>query len=381
MFWNKLLFIIIVFNFSKPHTFYSSTEFTIQLGDRKYLALLYLKEKIQITIIEIEVISSTYYYIELSLESLCKHNKIFKQYDTLKEAYDCIHKLFEKEKIKLYNIEDSISLRFLMNSASCDNEEVIFKLEEKKMSKDEINEKIRLETNALRKTIKILEQENIALKNIIKDHESRLGYLELKEANIDTKIMTKKSELMLITNELQSKTKKSGIKFTNIFRASRNGNQYNNMNNILIDYIYKNLLILLDTTKGYKFGIFLNKLLNNNDKNNYRYNNIGNNQYFESKSFIFSFDTNKIYYVENYDKIICFNNKCSIDDKTKNCLFIFCNNNLLSTEKKANFLNQVKDFTLDEINGGEKYFNLKEIEIFQITQNKNIHYFYEQNNF
>ena len=115
MFWNKLLFIIIVFNFSKPHTFYSSTEFTIQLGDRKYLALLYLKEKIQITIIEIEVISSTYYYIELSLESLCKHNKIFKQYDTLKEAYDCIHKLFEKEKIKLYNIEDSISLRFLMN--------------------------------------------------------------------------------------------------------------------------------------------------------------------------------------------------------------------------------------------------------------------------
>lgn len=31
-----------------------------------------------------------------------------------------------------------------MNSASCDNEEVIFKLEEKKMSKDEINEKIRL---------------------------------------------------------------------------------------------------------------------------------------------------------------------------------------------------------------------------------------------
>ena len=186
---------------------------------------------------------------------------------------------------------------------------------------------------------------------------------------------------MLIINELQSKTKKSGIKFTNIFRASRNGNQYNNMNNILTDYNYKNLLILLDTIKGYKFGIFLNKLLNNNDKNNYRYNNIGNNQYFESKSFIFSFDTNKIYYVENYDKIICFNNKCSIDDKTKNCLFIFCNNNLLNTEKKANFLNQVKDFTLDEINGGEKYFNLKEIEIFQITQNKNIHYFYEQNNF
>ena len=34
-----------------------------------------------------------------------------------------------------------------MNSAACDNEEVIIKLEEKKMSKEEIDEKVRLETN------------------------------------------------------------------------------------------------------------------------------------------------------------------------------------------------------------------------------------------
>ena len=88
----------------------------------KYLALLYLKENIHITIIEIEVISSSYYYIELSLELLCKHNKIFKQYDILKEAYDCILKLLEKEKIKIYNSDDNISLAFIMNSASCDNE-------------------------------------------------------------------------------------------------------------------------------------------------------------------------------------------------------------------------------------------------------------------
>ena len=208
MVWKRLLFIIIIFNFCKSSTFYSNSEFTIQLDNKKYLALMYLKEKIQITLIEIEVISSIYYYIELSLESLCKHNKIFKQYDTLKDAYDCIHKLFEKEKIKLYTIDNNISLGLIMNSASCANEEVIFKLEEKKMSKDEINEKIRLETNVLRKKIKTLEEENTALKKIINDHESRLGYLELKEINIDTKVMTKKSELMLIINELKSSSKK-----------------------------------------------------------------------------------------------------------------------------------------------------------------------------
>ena len=161
--------------------------------------------------------------------------------------------------------------------------------------------------------------------------------------------------------------KKNGVQLTNRYRASRNGNQYTNIYFIFTNYNYRNLLILIDTIKGYKFGIFLNRITNNNDRYNNRYNNNGNNNYLEPKSFIFSFDTNKIYYVDNYDQMICLNNKCSIDDKTKDCVLNFCNNNLFSTDKKANFINKVMDFTFDEINGGEKYFNIKEIEIFQIS--------------
>ena len=46
------------------------------------------------------------------------------------------------------------------------------------MDKDEINEKVFIETNILIKTIKSLKEENNELKNKIKDYEIRLNSLE-----------------------------------------------------------------------------------------------------------------------------------------------------------------------------------------------------------
>ena len=63
-----------------------------------------------------------------------------------------------------------------MNSASCDNEEVIIQLDEKKMNKEKIDDKVRIETNNLRTKIKMLEEEVKKLDNKINDYESRLIY-------------------------------------------------------------------------------------------------------------------------------------------------------------------------------------------------------------
>ena len=112
-----------------------------------------------------------------------------------------------------------------MKSASCDEEEAIFKLEEKKLAKDEINERVRIETNILRKKITALEEENKNLKNIMNDYDSRLSYLELKQYNIDTKILTKISEYKVFANEIEHKYKKNNINLFLIYRATRDGNQ------------------------------------------------------------------------------------------------------------------------------------------------------------
>ena len=170
-------------------------------------------------------ITPSYYSTNLTLESIYKYNKIFKQFDTLKEIFDCIQKLIEIEKIKIYNKDDTISIGLLMNSASCDNEEAIFKLEEKKLAKDEINERVRIETNILRKKITALEEENKSLKNILNDYDSRLSYLELKQYNIDTKILNKISEYKVFANEIEQKYKKNNINLVLIYRSTRDGNQ------------------------------------------------------------------------------------------------------------------------------------------------------------
>ena len=317
----RFLAILIIINFciSRKDVHH---EYTIKADNKQFLALIYLKEKIQITLTETGVISSSYFFTELTLESLCKYNKIFKQYDTLEDAYDCIIKLFEKEKIRIYNYNDKFSLGFIMNSASCDNEEVIIKFEEKKMKKEEIDENIRMEINNLRKQIKILIKENHELKEKNKDFELRLDYLELKDEKIDTKI-----------NNMNSRIR------------------YNN-----------NIIMLFHTIKGIKFGVFLYEGLNNN----YRNNN-GNNYSINPKSFIFSLERKKIFYIENENKIICFSNKCPTDKQEKDYLINIYSSNILAEDKRMNFINNISNLSGNEINAGDKYFNLQEFEIFQVS--------------
>ena len=200
---KHIVLIIILFSLNsyECRAFEADKEYIIQVGDKKYIAFIYLKETIKISLMEIEIISSSYYYVDLTLELLCKYNKIFKQYDTLEEAYNALQKLFEREKVKIYNLNENIKIGFIMNSATCDNEEVIIEFKEKKMDKDEIDEKLRTEINILTKKIKVLEKEVKNLENKIMDYELRLNYLELKEGGLDTKIIYKKSELQFIIDE------------------------------------------------------------------------------------------------------------------------------------------------------------------------------------
>ena len=65
------------------------------------------------------------------------------------------------------------------------------------MSKDEISEKVRIETNILKK-IKDLKEEINELKNKMKDYESKFHYLELRDENFNTKIITKNRNCYLL---------------------------------------------------------------------------------------------------------------------------------------------------------------------------------------
>ena len=118
--------------------------------------------------------------------------------------------------------------------------------------------------------------------------------------------------------------------------------------------------------------IYINKESNNNKNNNYNYNNYNYYQKKKTntiipKSFLFSLNNNQIYYMENFDNIICFNNKCT--NEGNKCLINICNNNLLITEKNKEYLLNVKDISNGEKTESNKYLNIQEIELFQISYN------------
>ena len=123
-----------------------------------------------------------------------------------------------------------------MNSASCDNEEVIIQLDEKKMNKEKIDDKVRIETNNLRTKIKMLEEEVKKLDNKINDYESRLIYFELKEEGIDTKIINKMSEFKFIKDEFKENYNKNSIAFSLQYRATKHRDQYNQIISIIGNY-------------------------------------------------------------------------------------------------------------------------------------------------
>jgi len=208
---------------------------------------------------------------------------------------------------------------------------------------------------------------------MLKDYDLRLSYLELKDLKIDSKIITKSLDLEIFKNELEQKYKKDNINIDLVHRASRDGNLFDSLNSLITRYNYKNLLILFQTKKGLNFGIFINDESNNKRDNYYNYDyDYYNNQNSKKrvlipKSFFFSFSNNQIYYLDNYEKLICFNNVCPNEDNK--CLINFCSNDLLNSDKNMNDFITFKNISFGSMNESNKYFNLQEIEVFQVNYN------------
>ena len=92
------------------------------------------------------------------------------------------------------------------------------------------------------------------------------------------------------------------------------------------------------------------------------------------KSFLFSFNNNQIYYLDSYDKIICFNNVCPNEDNK--CSINFCNDDLINNDKNIDIFIKVKNISFGTVNENNKYFKLQEIEVFQV----NYYNYYNYNN-
>lgn len=377
------IYIILYFLFMLPiipndkslSTNKESKQFKILSNNKQFLINLILSDVIHITLIEQDSISQIYDHVDLTLENLGKYNKVFKMYDTLEEAYKCLELLFLKEKVSIHISKEKISIVFIMNTPTGEEKEIFIPLEKRTMNTTEINDRLCYEITELKKRIKVLENENTSFKNIIKNLESKLKILidklddkisndnKTKKHNniidiINSKIINKFEDFEFIINRIKEISPNKNIRFNLLYRATKDGDQISTFHSKCDNKIQ--VLVLYHTMKGVKFG---------------GYTDIGfdssRNWKQDLKSFIFSIDKKKIYNAVGGKKQIgCYNNNGPSFGFNNVAIYLFDNVSILSQNNQHRTNDAITSFSElqnYEINNGEQYFNLQELEVFQIV--------------
>ena len=325
--------------------------------------------KLMFMIRQINIITNYYYKCAFALDELKSLNKIFRIFDTIDEVFKELCILFDNKRVSLkIESHEILIILHISNISSSKTEEVILKIPQIIYNKDEKIElmlqdikEIKKSKINLEKKIEILEKENEKLIQTINELKITVKELvdeKLKKEKyyINSKIIDEIEETKLLYDRIINKGffKNKNIKFQLIYRASRDGDSSSIYKKKILDI--KNLLCIIQTKKGCKFGGFT-EVSPDYSK-----------QYFNDKNaFIFSLNKMKIYdyledncsvqFTEGYGPIFTFG-FCVV---SKN--FFKGENNNVSDKSNSRFYYQDNDY---EINDGESKFSINELEIFQI---------------
>ena len=213
------------------------------------------------------------------------------------------------------------------------------------------------------------------LSNEISSLKTRISYLEKENRNFQTKlsiiekylapqindqiilkqkilsdIITNINELDIINKRLLRQNKRTV--YTLIYKATRDGDKAESFHQMCDSY--NNTVVLIKTLKGRRFGGFTHETWDGEDQNK-----------VDNRAFLFSIDKQKVYNViKNEEAIGCY--KLNGPDFCGWQIVIqdnfLSNKQCYTGEKEMNYRTD-EDY---ELNGGEKYFGVQELEVFQV---------------
>ena len=208
--------------------------------------------------------------------------------------------------------------------------------------------------SALNNRVSTLEKENINLKTKLSIFEKYLtpqinDQIKLKE-KILSDIITNINELDVINKRLLRQNKRTV--YTLIYKATRDGDKAEIFHTMCDSY--NHTVVLIKTLKGRRFGGYTYEKWEGEDVNK-----------VDNRSFLFSIDKQKVYNViRNEEAIGCY--KLNGPDFCGWQIVIqdnfLTNKQCYTGEKETNFRTD-EDY---ELNGGEKYFGVQELEVFQV---------------
>jgi len=363
-------------------------EYKINLKNKNFLLKLgkIINSKKIVFIIEQEsnTLNNYLYRSEYSLDELKIIHKLFRVFDSIGEAFEEISGILNNKKILIKEESSQINLYLTLSNLSSKTEDICIKIKKKYLSEDKINEKIINELNEIKNALKEekiknenlkhlvdeLIKDNNTLKNEVKellDWKNKTEKISNNNINknqniIDSKIINKKEEIDLLSNRLTSKgfIKNSKVSFNLLYRASRDGDSPSNYHNKCDGKI--NTLCVIQTIKGCKFGGYTEAKIKSNNCDDDK----------DPNSFVFSLNKMKIY--ENMKKnenAVCHstnwgpifrNDAFAVWNKD----FFSYNEHRVGARYQSNFGVMNEDY---EINNGDMYFSIKELEVFQIIIN------------
>lgn len=349
----------------------ASSEYEMKINEENFhIKIILFSENINFLAHKQNSISSFYYTNNFKLDNLKQLSKSFILFDSINDIYNCIKAIIVEGKGKIFYEKENFVLSIPIFLPTGKQELVYFNLNKNKLEKDEIIQNLCKRINELENTITIL-KENDKIKNEqINDILKRLQILEEKEKKREKKKEEKEKELILLKDikessickndeisffigELQKHEKfiNKKIGFKLLFKSSKDGDKLSGLHN-KCDNI-KSVLLLIKTNKGIRFGGYTEIGFNNEGK-----------ALNDNKAFVFSLDKKNIYNNKDNPAIYCQNDLIGF----KHTIYIYDNfcSNSSSMNIGGNNQYPCKQY---ELNNGEQYFQISDIEIFQIFNN------------
>ena len=338
------------------------------------------ENKIIIHSMKISGIVDIFYESEFTFDDLLKLDKTFRACDELDEIFEILVTFFNEEKVLIKEVKDDLILLNLKISSLTGKEKIVeIKLIKKEMNQDSIIKelckkinKLEEENKTLKDEVNNMKQELKELNNIKNDLNDLKNWKNEKEEelkqlikekknkailqNIDSKILTKAEEFEFIEKAYKNNDellKNKIFKPKLLYRASKDGDSASTFHN-KCDNI-KGTLTLVKTKKGFIFGGFTNETWNES-----KYKK-------DDNAICFSIDLKKIYKSKKTNYGIFCNSGCG--PVFGNYFFYIYNNcfskgGLMNDGLNVNYDGQQKE---NEINNGEQYFGVIEVEIFDVV--------------
>ena len=307
---------------------------------------------IKISIHDYDKPQNFFYENTFNKESLFKINKVFLMFESVDEILPTFINLIENKKYILRKISENEFDLILKAQIFIKEEEINLNLfKNYNITKDDIINNLIETVQNLNKRVEELEK----WKNGKEGNTNKGKSSEEKVVNIidNSSILIKEEELKLIETRLKRGVfSNKKISYKLLYCGTKDGDDskifHSKCDNI------PNQLVLVKTKEGLKFG---------------GYTRLGfkstGNGIVDKDAFIFSFDTMKIYdAIEGKETIYC---TPSYGPTFGCCNDIEIKNNFLSNKGGVyTKMNRFKTTENYELNGGNQYFESKEVEVFQI---------------